>query len=224
MKAKKIHYMHGIFCCTLMSGCATAPPTQEMSDARQSVEAAETIGAGQHAPEAFDNAQRLLSKAQDDMQAGKFAAAQKDAIAAREAARQAVIISQAKQAETATQSEEIVEKVTEDPPETTATTVVAEPQSEPVSTTTYVVKQNDNLWDIAARASVYSEPLLWPLIFKANAGSINDADLIFPDQILVIETAPSEGDKTAARQFARQRGRNATPDEDASYLRQYSLR
>lgn len=218
MAAKKIHnnckYAAGILIGTLVLGCATAPPTQEMSDARQSLEAAENMGAEKHAPHDLDNAQYLLSKAQNDIQAGEFKHAQKEALAAREAARKAFTISQSKQTQDIEPASP--ETISEAP-------VVVEPPA-PILRTTYTVKQDDNLWTIAAKTHAYADPLLWPLIFKNNAESISNPDLIFPDQILTIETAPSDADKIAARQFAKQRGISMREDKDAAYLHQYGLR
>lgn len=191
-----------------------------MSDARQSVEAAESIGAEEHAPVAMNSAQQLLSKAQDDFEAGEYDDAQKEALAAREAARQAVAISQAKQA-----AEGIAEKesplpvtVTEPP-----TPVIQQPLEPPAPEPRfYTVNRNDNLWNIAAKASVYGDPLLWPLIFKANAHQISNADLILPGLILKLDPGPAENEKDAARKHAKQRG-NST-ELDTSYLQQYGLR
>jgi nucleoid-associated protein YgaU len=42
----------------------------------------------------------------------------------------------------------------------------------------YLVVGGDNLWSIAAQDSIYSNPFMWPLIYKANSGQIKDADLI----------------------------------------------
>jgi len=187
VKAGKFHslYKYGINILSsgLILGCATAPPTQEMSDARQSVEAAESIGADVHAPVALDSAHFLLSKAQDDMQAGQFEKAQKEALAAREAARQAVAISQAKQnLEAQFEGAEVgePEETESESPEESSVTLKAipEPQDipEPVTLISYTVKLKDNLWKIAAQPSVYGEPLLWPLILKSNPELIRNAD------------------------------------------------
>ena len=194
-----------------------------MSDARQSVEAAESIGAEEHAPVALNSAQQLLSKAQDDFEAGEYEEAQKEALAAREAARQAVAIAQSKQTaeeNVIKESNEII-AVTEP-----AAPIIQEPplpppppEPEPLF---YTVSKNDNLWNIAAKSSIYGDPLLWPLIFKANAEQIRNADLISAGQMLTIEPNPPESDKDAARQHAKQRG-NST-ELDASYLHQYGLR
>ena len=206
---------------SLVIGCATAPPNQEMSDARQSVEAAESIGAEKHAPVAMNSAQQLLSRAQDDFEAGEYDEAQKEALAAREAARQAVAISQAKQASAKMAKKEPV------PPATLVTeppAAVTQETSEPAAPKPdfYTVNENDNLWSIAAKTSVYGDPLLWPLILKANADQISNADLILPGLILKLESGLSENEQDAARKHARQRG-NST-ELDASYLHQYGLR
>ena len=209
-----------IILSSLVIGCATAPPTQEMSDARQSVEAAESIGAEEHAPVAMNSAQQLLTKAQNDFEAGEYDDAQKEALAAREAARQAVAISQAKQA-----AEGIAAKENSAPLEVTEPPApMIHPPSEPEGPepTFYTVNKNDNLWNIAAKEAVYGDPLLWPLIFKANADQIRNADLILPGLILKLDPGPAENEKNAARKHAKQRG-NST-ELDTSYLHQYGLR
>lgn len=202
---------------SIITGCATAPPTQEMSDARQSVEAAESIGADKHAPVALDSAQRLLSKAQNDLKAGEYKEAQREALAAREAARQAMAISQAKQVETVTLTPEAVDREPQQ-----ANRPPSAPQ--PAAMKIYTVKKNDNLWTIAARASVYGDPWLWPLLLKANPDSIDNADLILPGWVLDVEVAPSPEDQQAAREHARHRGDRARQAKDASYLDRYGLR
>lgn len=204
---------HGIslLTCSLMIGCATAPPTQEMSDARQSVEAAESVGAEEHAPVALVSAQHLLSKAQNDLKAGDFEEAQIEAIAAREAAREAVTISQAKQTE---QTEQIK----------TEPAKPVQKQTVPPEPITYVVSPNDSLWKIAAKDSVYGNPWLWPLILKNNSSLIKRADQISPGLILSIEREPSVVDIDIATQHAKQRRRSSAQQQDSSYLNQYSLR
>jgi len=70
----------------------------------------------------------------------------------------------------------------------------------------YEVSRGDNLWDISGKPSVYADPYQWPLIFKANSDQIKDADLIYPGQVLTVDTAPSSSDVSAAVQHARTRG------------------
>ena len=47
----------------------------------------------------------------------------------------------------------------------------------------YVIRQGDTLWDIAN--AFYRDPFLWPLIWKSNP-SVNDPDLIYPGNTLVV--------------------------------------
>ena len=95
----------------------------------------------------------------------------------------------------------------EAPPEEPAAVESAPaPVVEESTTMNYEVSQGDNLWDISGKPSVYADPYQWPLIFKANTDQIEDADLIYPGQVLTVDTAPSSSDVSAAIQHARTRG------------------
>ena len=48
----------------------------------------------------------------------------------------------------------------------------------------YTVVQGDNLWNIAKKPSIYSDPYLWPRIYVENRSKIKNPDLIFPDWTL----------------------------------------
>ena len=50
----------------------------------------------------------------------------------------------------------------------------------------YTVVPGDNLWDISAKESIYSDPWEWPIIYHANEGQISDPNLIKKDWILGI--------------------------------------
>lgn len=75
--------------CLLLSitACATYP-TQELSDARQAVRAAEAINADKHLPEAYNKAALLLSKAEEKLNDSPplYSEAKDNALAAKEAA------------------------------------------------------------------------------------------------------------------------------------------
>ncbi|HHM04648.1 MAG TPA: DUF4398 domain-containing protein [Gammaproteobacteria bacterium] len=90
----------GLF-ALLLAACASAP-TQEMSDARQAVQAARSAGAQKHAPDAFQSAEALLSKAEKELSSRDYRASRKDAIAAKKEAinarNMALAIAQAKAA------------------------------------------------------------------------------------------------------------------------------
>ena len=48
----------------------------------------------------------------------------------------------------------------------------------------YTVVQGDNLWNIAKKPSIFSDPYLWPRIYVENRSKIKNPDLIFPDWTL----------------------------------------
>ena len=96
--------------------------------------------------------------------------------------------------------------------------------SEPeMSSGDYQVVRGDNLWDISAKAEVYSNPYQWPLIYKANKDQIKDADLIYPGQNLAIDQGASSSDIDAAVNHAKTRGSwsiGNVESSDTDYLAQ----
>jgi hypothetical protein len=80
----------------LLGACATAPPVQEMSDARQAIAAAREAGAESLAAERLQQAEALLATAETQLQTGipsSYWAARKAAIDAKETAFDALLIS-----------------------------------------------------------------------------------------------------------------------------------
>ena len=101
----------------------------------------------------------------------------------------------------------------------------AEPTPEPVAAApamgSYEVVRGDNLWNISGRPSIYNNPYQWPLIYKANSGKIQDADLIYPGQVFDIDNNPTAGDVDAAVNHAKTRGSwslGAVEESDKAYL------
>ena len=95
------------------------------------------------------------------------------------------------------------------------------PVAEDSGTMNYEVSRGDNLWDISGKPSVYADPYQWPLIFKANSDQIKDADLIYPGQVLTVDSAPSSSDVSAAVRHARTRGSwsvGEVEESDQAYL------
>ena len=85
----------------------------------------------------------------------------------------------------------------------------------------YTVVPGDSLWAISAKSAVYGNPYQWPLIYKANRGQIEDADLIHPGQELDIQRDASTADIDAAINHARTRGAwslGVTEESDMAYL------
>ncbi len=75
-------------------GCATSPPVQEMSDARQAIAAAEDAYAVRLAPIPLSDAKRYLSQAETQIRARSFSLARTNAIRAKNSAVDALQASQ----------------------------------------------------------------------------------------------------------------------------------
>ncbi len=110
-------------------------------------------------------------------------------------------------------------------PEPTTAPEVAAPTTESMdsgsTTTSYEVNRGDHLWGISS--SSYGNPYKWPLIYKANSDKIKDADLIYPGQVLDIDSDPSDADTAAAINHAKTRGSwsiGITEESDKAYLAQ----
>lgn len=65
------------------AGCGTAPPVQEMSDARQAITAAKNAGAEQAAAEELRMAEAFLDSAQRKLSEHAYAQARRDALQAK---------------------------------------------------------------------------------------------------------------------------------------------
>ncbi len=66
-----------------LAGCVTAPPVQEMSDARQAIKAAETANAARVAPESLQDARRFLADAERQIQQQAYGPARFNAVRAK---------------------------------------------------------------------------------------------------------------------------------------------
>ena len=106
-------------------------------------------------------------------------------------------------------------------PEKKMEPAMAEPVQTEAAATAYEVNKGDHLWGISG--SSYGNPYKWPLIYKANSDKIKDADLIYPGQVLDIDSDPSDADSAAAVNHAKSRGNwsiGVTEESDKAYLAQ----
>lgn len=69
----------------------------------------------------------------------------------------------------------------------------------------YTVVQGDTLAKIAAKAEVYGDENLWPLLYQSNAAQIKNGMLIIPGQVLTINREHSEADLKALKVGAKTR-------------------
>lgn len=91
----------------------------------------------------------------------------------------------------------------------------------------YNVVRGDHLWGISSKPTIYGNPYQWPLIFKANRDRIEDADLIEPGQVFLIDKNPTSSDISAAVAHAKTRGEwtlGSSERSDGDYLSQYAMK
>ncbi len=81
----------------ISAGCASTPPVQEMSDARQAVQAARDADAKRYAPISLGEAERLLEQATRQLEMNNYRKARQSALAAKEMALKARHASSTKQ-------------------------------------------------------------------------------------------------------------------------------
>ena len=67
----------------LAGGCVTAPPVQEMSDARQAINAAEQADAARVAADTLADARRFLAEAEQQIQQQAYGPARMNAVRAK---------------------------------------------------------------------------------------------------------------------------------------------
>lgn len=72
----------------ILGGCAAAP-VQEMSDARQAIQAAKSVGVDENTQSNLVKAQQYLHKAEQALEVGEYSEARHNAIAARQQAMEA---------------------------------------------------------------------------------------------------------------------------------------
>jgi len=70
----------------------------------------------------------------------------------------------------------------------------------------HVVQFGECLWKICQEAQVYNNPLIWPIIYKANRSQIRDPDLIYPGQRFIIPRELEEDQIEGASLEAKSRG------------------
>jgi hypothetical protein len=83
------------FAALVLLGCVTAPPVQEMSDARQAITAAEAANAERLAPESLRDARRFLAEAEQQLQQQAYGPARFNAVRAKNRAAMALSASKA---------------------------------------------------------------------------------------------------------------------------------
>lgn len=85
------------FLAVIGAACQTAPPVQEMSDARQAIAVARQAGAAEHAGGSLREAERFLDSAQRNLTVRAYVQARRDAVAAKDKALEALSLAESQQ-------------------------------------------------------------------------------------------------------------------------------
>ncbi len=218
----------------LVSGCAKRP-VQDLENTRNSVSAAYAAGAAQYAPGEFQLANSALQAAELQVEKGRYREAVRTLELAQRYSTEALRLTrEAKQRQAAEEKKRAeekrlreqeklkklqqeaerrkqLEKKKEKKPKTKKPVVTVEKKkptkkTKPKLLDKVEVRSGDDLAAIAARKDVYGDPLLWPLLYKANRDQIKDPKEIFVGQTLVIPRDKSRDEIEAARQEARDLG------------------
>jgi nucleoid-associated protein YgaU len=67
----------------------------------------------------------------------------------------------------------------------------------------YTVTDGETLWIIAAQNEIYQDPLLWPLLYRANRDQIKDPRRVYDGQTLTIPRNQNESEIAEAMATAR---------------------
>ncbi len=208
----------------MVSACAKLP-VESMSEVKDLMSRAYASGAEQHAPGEYQLASSALQAAElqvsnrDYAQAVKTLelahryadealriTAEKNKLLALEAKRVAAKKKQAelKQEELQRQKNIVQQRQREELEKIRQAELKLQDVAPkvPVLVDEIVVKVGENLATIAARKEVYSDSLLWPLIYKANRDQIKSPEEIFSGQVFIVPRDKSNAEADAARHEA----------------------
>ncbi|MCK5825557.1 MAG: DUF4398 domain-containing protein [Desulfuromusa sp.] len=216
----------------LLSGCAK-PPDKSLDDTRGIIARAYAAGAVQYAPGEYQLAKSALQAAETQIENKQYKKASRTLELARRYSVEALRQTTERKQQLALEQQEIAEEkrlaesakqrelkrqaaLKKQQAKKNKITKLKQSKSAPVATDkvppvvvklelvdTVEVQAGENLAVIAARAEVYMDPLLWPLIYKANRDQIKDPKEIFSGQILMIPRDKSKVEVEAARQEAQ---------------------
>jgi len=197
-------------------GCAARPsPSRELAGAEEAVARAYAEKAPQLAPEVYGRAQQALERGRQLRAQGRYEQAESELALARWHAAKALVEARAalrrqeqEAAERRAQEEKMrkaapaAKKPVADAKRAQEKPPIQEPPA-PKLLSEYRVRKGDTLQSIAAQPEVYGDPLLWPLIYRANRDQIKDPKEVFEEQVFVIPRDLSPAAQEAARDEAR---------------------
>ena len=206
----------------LLGGCAK-PPRDELQAARMSVARAYAAGAEDLAAAEYQAAGAALSEGERFARQGNYKMAREvlpfaEALAHRAIlkAREEQMIRELQRIREQQQAEADSPQVSKRPPTQPTRKAISSPVPPPGPKSAtpapppipqplrnFTVHSEESLWTIAARKEIYGDPLLWPLIYKANRDQIKDPQRVYPGQTLNIPRDISIDELEDARDRAR---------------------
>ncbi|AMV71727.1 lysM domain-containing protein [Desulfuromonas sp. DDH964] len=205
-------------CCLILllfvSGGCAQPPQAELAAARDALARAYAAGASRLASDDYQIAERALQDGEALVHDGDYGAARELLPFATLRARRALVLAhsadeQLRRAELERRERAIaaarqrqLQQAASPPP--SKPDRKAPPKPPPPPQTSYTVGEGESLYSIAAQPQVYDDPLLWPLLYKANRDQIRDPRQIYSGQVLTIPRGLSTAELDEARQKAKQ--------------------
>ncbi|WP_459859885.1 LysM peptidoglycan-binding domain-containing protein [Desulfuromonas carbonis] len=206
-------------CCLILllfvSGGCSRPPQAELAAARDALARAYAAGASRLASDDYLIAKRALQDSEALVHDGDYRAARELLPFATLRARRALVLAhsadeQLRRAElerreraiAAARQRQLQQQPPPPPPSKPDRTAPRKPVPPPQLS--YTVGEGESLYSIAAQPQVYDDPLLWPLLYKANRDQIRDPRQIYSGQVLTIPRELSSAELDDARQKAKQ--------------------
>ncbi|MFA7618986.1 MAG: LysM peptidoglycan-binding domain-containing protein [Thiohalomonadaceae bacterium] len=214
MNNNRIAHLAGllVLAATMSAGCATAPTEAPATEPEPAAETAPAVVAPSHeeAMQAIEDARAAIRRAEAEgalwRDSERLLADAEAALKAGDTARAIELAHQARR-----QAENAIEQKRYEEARIAAS----------AAENSYEVVAGDSLWSISAKADIYGNPYHWPLIYKANRDTIEDADLIYPGQVFTIDRSASSSDMLEAARHARTRGAwslGVVEESDKAYL------
>lgn len=205
--------LSAIFICVSMLVYGCAPALQpDPTSARDLVAKAYASGASRLAAEEYRMAAMSLRNAEQQIRTKDNDLAYESLRLARKYALEALQLAELEKQRRLDQlrQQELIKRqvkpvVVKPKPEKVPTPKPVTPPAptKPKVITEIAVREGETLSDVSSRPEVYGDPLLWPLVYKANRDQIKDPQQIFPGQVLMIPRDKSDEEKAVAREEAR---------------------
>jgi len=222
-----LHLLTILLFSLLAFGCAR-PPEAELRAAQAALAQAYASGAPELAPFEYQaanaallNAQKLIRQGHNDPARELLPfAAEQASLATDKALAEKARLEQERQASIRTTDDQRHEATQPKPPPKSSKPKPTPKPAPPKLLDQYTLEADETLWDIAGRADIYSDPLLWPLLYKANRDQIKDPRKVFSGQVLTIPRELTSDELQAIRKEARESNLFTLPNANQQGLEQ----